>query len=635
MSAHGDEPQDTDPEKNPPANSREFEALLEYLKRTRGIDFTGYKRASPMRRIVKRMQEVWIEGFAAYTDYLEVHPEEFARLFNTILINVTAFFRDAPAWEHLTTHVLPRILESKRPDEAIRVWCAGCASGEEAYSLAMAFAEVMGEEEMRDRVKIYATDVDEEALARARHGTYSAKELEGVPPALVARYFEPSGPLFVFRKDFRRSLIFGRHDLIQDAPISRVDLLSCRNTLMYFNAEAQAKILSRFHYALNDTGCLFLGRAEMLLTHTTLFRPEDLKQRVFTKVQRAGLRDRLLVMAQADGPEALGHLSNHVRVREAAFDQSTQPQLVVDVHGFLLLANERARHLFTLPPADIGRPFHELELSYRPVELRSVLERVFAERAPSHLKEVAWGDPGAGERFIDVHVSPLPDGNGRILGAAVTFTDVTQQRRLQSDLERTNQELETAYEELQSTFEELETTNEELQSTVEELETTNEELQSTVEELETMNEELQSTNEELETMNEEVRRAGEELGRVNDFYASVLSSLRAGVTVLDRDLRVLAWNSKMEELWGVRAGEVVDRHFMNVDIGLPSELLRPQVRALLAGDSASEEVTLTATNRRGRTIRCKVICTPLPGVKGESGGVILLMEEAECPVASG
>src|SRR5690349_6236125 len=263
-----------------------FEALLIYLKESRGFDFTGYKRSSLMRRVNRRMGQIDITDYQDYLDYLQVHPDEFTALFNTILINVTGFFRDSDAWDYLRAEVLESIIASKPVDSPIRVWSAGCASGEEAYSLAMSLAEVLGADAFRDRVKIYATDVDEEQLNEARQATYGERQMQAVPPELVERYFEPTGSRFVFRKDLRGSVIFGRNDLVQDAPISRIDLLTCRNALIYFNAETQARILSRFHFALADGGVLFLGKAEMLLSHSSLFTPVDLKRRLFRRVPR-------------------------------------------------------------------------------------------------------------------------------------------------------------------------------------------------------------------------------------------------------------------------------------------------------------------------------------------------------------
>jgi two-component system CheB/CheR fusion protein len=263
----------------------EFEALLRYLKESRGFDFTGYKRASLMRRVDRRMGVVGVHSYPDYIDRLQVNPDEFAALFNTILINVTRFFRDQEAWDFLQAKVVPTLLAGREPDEQIRVWSAGCASGEEAYSLAMMFAEALGIEQFRQRVKIYATDVDEDALTTARQAAYTERDVQGVPPDLLTRYFEPLGDRQLFRKDLRRSVIFGRNDLVQDAPISRIDLLACRNTLMYYNAETQARILRRFHFALTPNGMLFLGKAEMLLTHGRLFEPIELKRRIFRKAE--------------------------------------------------------------------------------------------------------------------------------------------------------------------------------------------------------------------------------------------------------------------------------------------------------------------------------------------------------------
>ena len=606
-------------------------ALIDYLKRSRGFDFTGYKPASLERRIRKRMQGLNVQDYGDYIDYLEVHPEEFEVLFNTILINVTAFFRDPAAWEFIAKQIVPDLLNRRPEPASIRVWSAGCASGEEAYTLAMILAEALGTAAYKDRVKIYATDVDEEALGRARAATYDAREIESVPPTFLEKYFEKSDTRYVFRKDLRRNVIFGRHDLIQDAPISRVDLLVCRNTLMYFNAETQSRILTRFNFALNDNGILFLGRAETLLTHANTFAPIDLRRRISSKVPRAslGLRERLLLIAQ-NGPQDDGGngIDLQIRLREAALDSAPTAQLVVDASGSLVVANDRARSLFALSPADIGRPIQDLKISYRPVEIRSSIDQAYTERLAITLRDVEWHSSGGETRWLDVVVVPLVDTGG-IIGASIAFTDVSAAKRLQRELEHANQELETAYEELQSTNEELETTNEELQSTVEELETTNEELQSTNEELETMNEELQSTNEELQTINEELRQRSEELNNVNAFLESILTSLRGGVAVVDTNFMVLVWNERANDLWGMRPDEVVGRSVLGIDIGLPIDRLKQPLRDCLSGAREYIELQLEATNRRGRSIICRVTCSPLLGVQEVVRGVIIVMEDLE------
>jgi two-component system CheB/CheR fusion protein len=608
-----------------------FEALLEFMQRQRGFDFTGYKRPSLMRRIRHRMETARVADFADYRDYLEVHPEEFALLFNTILINVTSFFRDPQSWEFLVREVIPPLLRDGT--EEVRIWSAGCASGQEAYTLAIVLAEALGEPAaLRERVKIYATDVDDEALAQARQGLYSAKELEGIPAALQDKYFEPLDGRFAFRGDLRRSVIFGRHDLVQDAPISRLDLLVCRNTLMYFNAEAQAKILARFHFALRSEagrGILFLGRAEMLLTHGGLFKPIDLKHRVFAKVAQFPARQREQSAATAAGNGNGADMTKNNRLRELALEQSPVPCIVVDANGIVAMATQRARTMFSLKPKDIGRPLQDLELSYRPAELRSLLEQAYAERRAVTLTSVERRFPDGEVQYLDIVVQPIFDETLAPLGAGITFFDVTRYALLQEELQRAREEVQTANEELQSSNEELETTNEELQSSNEELETTNEELQSTNEELETMNEELQSTNEELQTLNEELRQRTEEAGALNHFLKSVLASVRSGAVAVNRNLDVTMWNHRAEDLWGLRAEEVQGKSLLNLDIGLPVNDLRNIARACEQLDGGYHETILEAVNRRGKPIKCRIVCSALMAGPNKREGMILLMDEID------
>ncbi|MDG6256936.1 MAG: CheR family methyltransferase [Methanomicrobiaceae archaeon] len=608
----------------PVSDDESFEHLLEYIKQQRGLDFTGYKRSSLRRRVQKRMHEVKIEEFDEYQDYLEVHPEEFAALFNTILINVTAFFRDKPAWDYLAGAIVPRIVNSLEEDEPIRIWSAGCASGEEAYTIAIIMAESMGMEAFKRRVKIYATDVDEEALEIARHASYPEKRMEPVPNELREKYFVREGDRSAFLSDLRRSVIFGRHDLVQDAPISRLDLIVCRNTLMYFIAETQAKILERFHFALKDSGFLFLGKAEMLLTHARLFKPETLKHRVFTRVpamRRRGPPVEIPAMREAAREPDVATL------QEVAFNAAQTAQIVMDVEGTLVLANNRARSLFDLHEKDLGSPFRDLEISYKPVELRSPIEQVMARKTPAYVPDVQRILPDGSTQFLAVKIVPLTINSGDMVGVSVTFQDMTSYKELEAEFLESNARLEASYEELNSANEELETTNEELQSTVEELETTNEELQSTNEEMETMNEELQSTNEELETINDELRQRTGELNRSNEFLGAILASLHSGVVVVDRDYNVLIWSDEASDLWGLRADEVIGKSLLSLDIGLPVDQLKAPIGELLKGKADYDERLLDAVNRRGRTFRCQVIATPLVDEQGSRKGVVLLMEE--------
>jgi two-component system CheB/CheR fusion protein len=366
----------------------------------------------------------------------------------------------------------------------------------------------------------------------------------------------------------------------------------------------------------------------MLLAHSELFTAVDLKRHVFRKQQGGTLRERLLVLTDAGERHGGNPGPREERIRDAALEASTEAQIAVDAVGHLAMANHRARALFDLRPEDLGRPFQDLELSYRPLELRSKIQQAYVERRPSQVHEVEWPSGGGEVAHLEVQVVPLTDDQQVLLGASVSFTDVTRSRRYKEELEHANQGLEDAYAELQSTNEELQTTNEELQSTVEELETTNEELQSTNEELETMNEEMQSTNEELQTINDELSQRTTDLNQVNAFLESIWESLGGAVTVLDEELRVRVWNQRAEDLWGVRQDEIQGQHFLNLDIGLPVGELVPTLRSSLNGDGEKRAVRVEAINRRGKPIEVLVTSSPLLGSQKEIRGVILITHEA-------
>ncbi|ALV38894.1 chemotaxis protein CheR [Streptomyces sp. CdTB01] len=608
-----------------PEADEELEGLLGFLRDARGFDFTGYKRSSLGRRIRKRMADVQVDTYTDYRDRLEANADEFNALFNTILINVTSFFRDPDAWSFLEREVLPELLAQNRADDEIRVWSAGCSSGEEAYSLAIMFAEAIGLDETLERVKIYGTDVDDEALRDARSGLYPAKVLAPLAPELRDKYFEPNGVRFGFRPDLRRRVIFGRHDVTRDAPISRLDLLVCRNTMMYFNVEAQTQIVDRFHFALREGGFLFLGKAEMLLNDADRFDVMSMRQRVFRRRpgEASAPYQPSPVKIRVGTSGELHTVARHRQMRDLILDATPSAAVAVDAEGTVILVNSQARVQFGLTPNDVGRPFQDLEVSYRPVELRSLIEQAAHER---RTLRVNGAERRVGEdlQYFDILVQPLAGSDGLTAATNVTFTDVTVATQLKAEVKRVREDLETAYEELQSTNEELETTNEELQSSIEELETTNEELQSTNEELETTNEELQSGNEELETMNEEMRVRTEELDEARTFLEAVLTSIAAGVVVLDQNLRVKSWNRGAVDLWGLRPDEVLDQPFYGLEFGLPTEKLREAIQRCVDSGRRGDPVAVPAVNRLGRTITCQVQCSPFDG---HNGGVVLLMEE--------
>ncbi len=543
-------------DKTPP--DPQFESLLRYIQESRGLDFRGYKRTSLRRRITLRMEAVGVAEFGAYQSHLEVDPGEFESLLDTVLINVTSFFRDPEAWEVLRTEVIPRIV-AEAGARPIRVWSVGCASGEEPYTIAMLFAEALGTRELGERVKIYATDLDEEALRAARQATYSARDVEGVPPPLLESYFERTNHHYVFSRELRKSVIFGRHNVVRDAPISRIDFLVCRNLLIYLEAETQDMVLPRLHYALAPEGHLFLGKAETQLARSALFRPVEMKHRIFVKVPQewrrtnggglATIRDR---GSEAPVPQA--------RLLEAVLNEAAAAYLVIDDAGTVSLANAAARHLLSVREADIGRPFQDLPISYRPVEMRGPIDQAIREHRVVRLEHQEYHQSQFAVIRLTIEVRPLLRRDGSAYATLLSFTDTTKIYTMQRELETAQGSLEQSIEELQSANEELETTNEELQSTNEELETTNEELQSTNEELETINEEARSS-----IRGDGIRQrgaappgpAGRRLARATS--TPILRSLDAGVVVLDHNHLVRSWNRWSENAWGLRTEEATAR----------------------------------------------------------------------------
>ena len=604
----------------------EFESLLHYIQESRGLDFRGYKRTSLKRRIALRMEALGLEDFAAYRAHLEAQPTEFSDLLNTVLINVTSFFRDAEAWEVLKTQVIPAVVGNAEDGRPIRVWSVGCASGEEPYSIAMLLAEELGSAEFCRRVKIYATDLDEEALKMARLATYSPREVENVPAALLEKYFERTGDRYVFERELRKCVIFGRHNIVNDAPISRIDLLTCRNLLIYLEAETQAVVLPRLHYALNPDGYLFLGKAETQLARSSSFRPVEMKHRIFMKVPQEwrrplGASFTAARTARLDSPQA------DLRLLEGVINEAGNALLVVDELGLVALANLPARHLLGIGETDLGRPFQDLPISYRPMELRGPIDEVFRQRRGVRLEDQEYRISQAEVMRLTIDIRPLLRPEGSVHAVLLAFTDNTRLHALQRELEAAQENLENSIEELQSANEELETTNEELQSTNEELETTNEELQSTNEELETLNEEARSSNEEMESVNEELRIQAEQASSYRLYLESVLRAMNGGIIVIDQKHSIQSWNRWSEQTWGLRADEVIGTSFESLDIGLPVHQLRDALAAVKAGREEQAERVIEGLDRRGRRILCRVLASALLDESGGHHGAVLVVQD--------
>ncbi|HXU15467.1 MAG TPA: CheR family methyltransferase [Terriglobales bacterium] len=531
--------------------------LLQELAEQRNFDFRGYKKTTLERRFRRRMFQLNLADYAQYGDYIRKHPDEINQLLNTILINVTEFFRDPPAWEILRNEIMPSLLKRIKPGHSFRAWSAGCASGEEPYSIAILMAEHFGPRIQDYDVKIYATDIDDDALNSARRGEYSLDAVRRVRPEWREKYFHGKGMLRVNR-EIRRLVIFGRSNLGQDAPISHVNLLVCRNVLIYFDSDLQKTILTRLHYALEPGGILFLGKSESQLTNSPQFQRINARWRIFQRITASPLAEdrsdarQNPIDAPANGGRnvELDGLRQHHRylmetLRIGVFSLSMED--IITQH------NTAALILCGLAPANLtGKRLSDTDLFIRIPEIGGQLQatRVNNEssRFPTRMKT------GNEEKLLEITIRPLLDERGQRCGTLIYLDDQTVQEKLQTTIE----ELESTSEELQSANEELETTNEELQSTNEELETTNEELQSTNEELETTNEELQSLNEELETTNQELEERTKELDQVNSVYAQTLEKIRLPVMLVNQERRIEFWNQMALKLFGFKSKPPVD-----------------------------------------------------------------------------
>jgi len=527
--------------------------LLEELAEQRGFDFRGYKKTTLERRFRRRMFQLSIGNYTDYGEYIRKNPSEINELLNTILINVTEFFRDPPAWEILRHETLPSLLKKLKPGHSFRAWSAGCASGEEPYSIAILLAEYFGPRIQEYDIKIYGTDIDEDALNSARRGEFSAEALKRLRVEWREKYFHGKGLLRINR-EIRKLVIFGRSNLGSDAPISHVNLLTCRNVLIYFDADLQKQILNRLHYALEPGGFLFLGKSESQLTNSVHFRRLNARWRIFQRITdvigldqrtRAGEMNEEQMESSAKAREEL----DGIRQQQRYLLETLRIGVVaLSADDIVIQNNSAALTLCGLPPASLaGRRLQESDMFIRIPEMGGQLQatRVNNESArfTSRIKT-----PNE-DRLLEVALRPTLNERGQRNGTFIYIDDQTTQEKLQTTVE----ELESTSEELQSANEELETTNEELQSTNEELETTNEELQSTNEELETTNEELQSLNEELETTNQELEERTKELDQVNNVYAQTLEKIRLPVMLVNQERRIEFWNARALRLFGFKS----------------------------------------------------------------------------------
>jgi len=564
-----------------PSDQQLLRTVLLQLRERSGVDFTQYKTPTILRRLSRLMVSAGVENLADYLRYLQLHPEGFTRLVSAFLIKVTEFFRDGALYDELRTSILPRLIEHARDNGGeLRMWSAGTSTGEEAYSLAILCAELLRDEETPVDVRIFATDLDDDAIAFARRGVYPAESVRQLPEAWVERYFVRSGEGYEVTKRIRSMTVFGQHDLGQRAPFPRIDLCLCRNVLIYFTRELQMRALQLFAFSLRDGGYLVIGKAESTGALADYFRVVNPTLKIF---QREGARilippTRIRETANADARAAIDRVLP-APSHGVASARGTEPRLtasetfgsflanslvgvtLVDRQYDIVGMNVAARAMLEVHGIGIGDDLIHLVRGFAGNELRELIDAAFRNEAPPMREFAVRESSGQVEKWLRIACSPdrAPSGT-RSEVVAILIVDVSAdvQRRAEleavaassesrivelaahvDDLERrhkallaANDELTSANNDLRSLNEQLLIISEEAASANEEIETLNEEMQATNEELETLNEELQATVEELNTTNDELESRGVELERTGAVRETLLSRIEAERQVL-------------------------------------------------------------------------------------------------------
>lgn len=541
--------------------------ILSHLRVRTGHDFSKYKQSTVLRRIARRMQVTRTDKLNDYYEFLRENADEPQSLLGDLLISATAFFRDAEAFDTLSKQVLPELFKHKDPSEPVRVWVCGCATGEEAYSVAMLLLEEATRHDIRPPIQVFGSDLDSRALASAREGRYPAAIEADVSAERLRRFFTREGDRYCVRQEVRDMVLFALHDFLKDPPFSQVDLICCRNVLIYLDRELQEQVCRTFDYALKPAGFLFLGASETAEQSAGLFRLIDRAARLYRSTAQEGEKPRLL-------PRLLGP----VRVRETAvpfglsptaglaeaalhrraIEQVAPPSILVDeMHRVAHLSDNAGRYL--LPPGgplsgdvtDLARP----ELRF---ELRSALNRAFGQNESTLSLPISVRFNGAPHR-VHLLVKPSKEDDQQryalvmfIEGEALDPSMLTSDLQASDDtVRRLTQELKLTQLRVRSVLEESDIANEELRAANEELQSVNEEYRLASEELETSKEELQSINEELQTVNSELKLKLEAISRAHSDLQNLMAATDFGTLFLDASLRIKRFTDRVTELFSI------------------------------------------------------------------------------------
>jgi chemotaxis methyl-accepting protein methylase len=616
-----------------------LEKVVILLRAQTGHDFSLYKKSTVYRRIERRMSIHQIDRIATYVRFLRENPQEVGLLFRELLIGVTSFFRDPVAWEELKAQVFPALLKDRAPSEALRAWVPGCATGEEAYSLAIVFKEALErlKPDRHSTLQIFATDLDRDAIEKAREGVFPANIAADVSPERLSRFFVQIERGYEVSKPIREMVIFAPQNLIMDPPFTKLDLVSCRNLLIYLTPELQKKLLPLFHYSLNPGGFLFLGSAETIGGFGNLFAPLHDKARLYRRIE-PGLRAEPVefpssfaaaLPGASQPPKALKPVANLQSLAEQLLLQRYSPAavLVNDKGDILYISGRTGKYLEPTAGKANWNIFAMAREGLR-YELNGAFQKALRQKDAVTLKNVKVGTNG-GVQAVDLTVQAIREPEALRSLVMIVFTDVTtppetkvlgKAKRPPASgalLAQMERELEQARQEVQAIREEMQTSQEELKSSNEELQSTNEEIQSTNEELTTSKEEMQSMNEELQTLNHELQAKMDDLSRLNSDIKNLLDNTDIATLFLDNELRVRLFTIGTNRVFKLIPGDV-GRPITDIT----SDLLYPE----LAEDAREVLRTLVfheqqAAARDGRWLEVRII--PYRTLENMIDGVVI------------
>jgi two-component system CheB/CheR fusion protein len=571
-----------------------LEKIFSLLRKATGVDFTDYKHATIKRRILRRILILKAHTLENYLSYLQTNPGELSSLFQDILISVTGFFREPATFDVLKSEIFPSILKKRSAEEAIRIWVPGCSTGEEVYSLAICLLEHLDHAPVRPQIQIFATDVNETVLEKARQGVYAASP--SISPERLRRFFVKVNGSYQINKTIRRMCVFAKQDVTADPPFSKLDLIVCRNLLIYLGPGLQKKLLPIFHYALKPTGFLVLGDFETIGAFDSIFKVANKRFKIYSRksvATRAPLDFSTRYIAepgQVDTPAAARQVEGQFP-EPAIFKEADRILLAnyspasVIVNSELEIIQFRGRTGGFLEPAPGRASLNVLKMAREGMmtDLRNALDRAKKSGETIRREAIAIRSDG---KYLDVNleVVPLKTQPGHpcflvsfeealprpvpsvTLGKARGAKGEKERRVEDLKLARLQQELSATKDYLQSIIEDKEASNEELKAANEEIQSSNEELQSTNEELETSKEELQSTNEELTTVNEELQNRNLELTQVNNDMTNLNAAANVPILMLGSDLRLRQWGPLSDKLFNLKAVDL-GRSIFDIDLG--------------------------------------------------------------------